>query len=57
MIHDGVGDLFIGKTDAQILRELAAKWGHPGFDLPDGQSEHQGKMAAKPGDETGSRTH
>jgi hypothetical protein len=50
-------DRFIGKTDAQILRELAATWGHPGFVLPDEQFEQPIELAVWPDDETVSPTH
>ena len=51
MIGDEVNPLFIGKTDAQILRELAAIWGHRGFALPDEQFQQQDKMAATRNDD------
>jgi hypothetical protein len=38
MIRDDADLHFIGKTDAQILRELAAIWGHPGIVLPNEES-------------------
>jgi len=51
------GDLrFIGKTDAQILRELYGTRARRGIVLADEQSEPQNKMAAMPNDETGSQT-
>jgi hypothetical protein len=46
-ILENVEDRFAGKTDAQILRELAASWGHPGIVLPDDESGR----ASMPGDE------
>jgi hypothetical protein len=57
MIRDDVDHLFIGKTDAQILRELAAIWGHRGFVLPDEQLEQQTDLAVWPDDETEGQTH
>ena len=51
------GDLhFIGKTDAQILRELYGTRARRGIVLADEQSEHQNNMAVIPNDETGSQT-
>lgn len=52
------GDLhFIGKTDAQILRELYGLRTRRGIIMPDELSEHQNEIAAIPDDETGSQTH
>jgi hypothetical protein len=48
---------FIGKTDAQILRELFGGRRRGRMALPDGQSEHQNEMAAMAEDETGSQNH
>ena len=50
-VREDVDPRFIGKTDAQILRELAAIWGHRGVVLPDEESGRQTKMAAMPDDE------
>jgi hypothetical protein len=48
---------FIGKTDAQILRELYGIRARRGIVLSDEQSEHQNKIAAMPDDEKESQTH
>jgi hypothetical protein len=47
-IREDAGVHFIGKTDAQILRELAASWGHRVVVLPDEEFEQQDNMAAMP---------
>jgi hypothetical protein len=48
---------FIGKTDAQILRELFGGRIRRPIGLPDEQSEHQSKIAPAPDHEIGSQTH
>jgi hypothetical protein len=48
---------FIGKTDAQILRELFGGRIRRPVALPDEQSEHQSKVAPALDRETGSQTH
>jgi hypothetical protein len=48
-ILENVDDRFAGKTDAQILRELAAMWGHPGVVLRDDES----RQASMPDDKAG----
>jgi hypothetical protein len=55
-IRDDADLHLIGKTDAQILRELYGVPARRGRVLLDEQSEHQIKMAASD-DETGSQTH
>ena len=47
-IREDAGVHFIGKTDAQILRELAASWGHRVVVRPDEEFEQQDNMAAMP---------
>jgi hypothetical protein len=56
-IREDAGVRFIGKTDAQILRELYGVRGRRHNVLPDEQSEHQDQMAAMAEDEPGSQTH
>lgn len=52
------GDLhFIGKTDAQILRELFGIHGRRSIVLPDEQYEHQDNTPTMPDDEKGSQSH
>jgi hypothetical protein len=47
-IREDTGVHFIGKTDVQILRELAASWGRRAGVLPDEEFEQQDNMAAMP---------
>jgi hypothetical protein len=48
---------FIGKTDAQILRELYGSPARRRAVSRDEKTEHQIKAAAAPDDETGSQIH
>jgi hypothetical protein len=50
-IREDAGVHFIGKTDAQILRELAASWGHRVVARPGEEFERQDEMAATPDDD------
>jgi hypothetical protein len=58
-IRDDADLPFIGKTDAQILRELYGvqiRTGRRRFFLPDEQSEYQDEITG-PDDEAGSQAH
>jgi hypothetical protein len=56
-IREDAGASFIGKTDAQILRELYGIPARRRIARPGEQSEHRNKSAATPDGETETQAH